>query len=346
MGFSNQERINMNSAALAASVIDANSVAVWYEKQFAFSFILNAETVWTQLASIPAAANLTAAQANAAANPTLIEDLSAATSAKRLTKIAGTNNSTFACYSTYNDTTSAILKNWLLPQLVPQTSGAPSNGYAINLYDGDPNSGGTLVTTTAGQTGTGNNKTVGWIYNYALGVLLLSNDFYTETGISSASFDPYVVGFRYIGLTAASGSSTSATRTVSSGIADETLAIGDILRFALNGEAGLTAGRLVKANASSENGAEVVGIATSAAAAQGDAVNYATSGEADIKFGSPPSSTDNGKQVYLSTTSAQATFTPPSSSGETVVKLGKLKGGNGATSTPSVVLNIDYVVTL
>ena len=82
------------------------------------------------------------------------------------------------------------------------------------------------------------------------------------------------------------------------------------------------------------------------AAAQGDAVNYATSGEADIKFGSPPSSTDNGKQVYLSTTSAQATFTPPSSSGETVVKLGKLKGGNGATSTPSVVLNIDYVVTL
>ena len=345
MGFSNQERINMNSAALAAGVIDANSSAQWYEKQFGFSFILNANTVWTQLSSIPTAANLTTARNNATANPTLIQDLSQASDAKRLTKVAGTNNSTFAAYSTYNDTSSTLLKNWLLPQLVPQTSGAPSNGYSINLYNGDPDSGGTLITTTVGQTGTGTTKSVGWIWNYALGILLLSDDFYSQSGISSASFDPYVVGFRYIGNTASSGVSTTATRTTSSGVADETIAVGDVLRFALNGEAGLTAGRLVKANATSVNGSEVVGIATSGGS-QGASINYATSGEVAVKFGSNPATTDNGKKVFLNTTSGQATFTAPTASGQTIVRLGHINGATGSTSTPTIVLNIMVVMQI
>ena len=345
MGFSNQERINMNSAALAAGVIDANSSAQWYEKQFGFSFILDANTVWTQLSLIPAAPNLTTARNNATANPTIIQDLSQSADAKRLTKVAGTNNSTFAAYSTYNDTSSALLRNWLLPQLVPQSSGAPSNGYAINLYNGDPTSGGTLISTTVGQTGTGTTKSVGWIFNYALGILLLSDDFYTVSGISSGSFDPYVVGFRYIGQTAASGTSTTATRTISSGVADETVAIGDVLRFALNGEVGLTAGRLVKAIASAQNGSEVVGVATSGGS-QGDSINYATSGEVATKFGSNPATTDNGKRVFLSTTGGQATFTPPSSSGDTVVRLGYINGGTGSTSTPTVVLNVQTIMEI
>ena len=67
MGFSNQEAINLNFAALAAGVIDANSSAVWFEKQFGFSFVLDANTVWTQLSSIPAAGNLTTARNNASA---------------------------------------------------------------------------------------------------------------------------------------------------------------------------------------------------------------------------------------------------------------------------------------
>ena len=345
MGFSNQERINMNSAALAAGVIDANATAQWYEKQFGFSFILDASTVWRQLSSIPAAANLTAARNNAIANPTIIQDLSQATSAKRLTKVAGTNNSTFACYSTYNDTSSTLLKNWLLPQLVPQSSGAPSNGYSINLYDGDPNSGGTLISTTVGQTGSGTTKSVGWIWNYALGILLLADDFYSQSGISSGSFNPYVIGFRYIGTTAASGSSTTSTRTISSGVADETIAIGDILRFALNGEVGYTAGRLLKASGASANASEAVGVATSGGS-QGDTIEYATSGEVSVKFGSTPPSTDNGKKVFLSTTNGRATFTPPSSGGQTVVRIGHINGANGSTSTPTVILNIVVVMEL
>ena len=345
MGFSNQEAINLNFASLAAGVIDANSSAVWFEKQFGFGFILNAESVWTQLGSIPSAGNLATARANALANPTIIEDLSAATSAKRLTKIAGTNNSTFAAYSTYNDTASAILKNWLLPQLVPQTSGAPSNGYAMSLYNGDPNAGGTLITTTAGQTGTGSTKQVGWIYNYALGLLLLSDDFYTQTSINALTFDPYVIGFRYIGNTANTGTA-SAERTSSSMVADEAILAGAVLRMSITGEAGKTPGRVVNANAGNEVDAEAMGIAVTAAAAQGNTLSVATAGEASILFGSAPASTDNGKSVYLSTSDGLGALTPPTTTGDTVVRLGKLKGGDGSDTTPLVILNIDVFMLL
>ena len=119
-----------------------------------------------------------------------------------MTLVPGTNFSTYATYTTPGDTTSAQLRNWLMPQLVPQGSGAPSNGYAIQLYNGDPNAGGVLVTTTEGQTGTGANKTVGWTFNYANGLLLISADFYAQTGIVAAAFSPWIVGFRYIGKTA------------------------------------------------------------------------------------------------------------------------------------------------
>lgn len=345
MGFSNQEAINLNFAALAAGVIDANSSAVWFEKQFGFSFILDANSVWTQLSSIPAAGNLTTARNNAVANPTIISDLSANADAVRLTKIAGTNNSTFAAYSTYNDTTSAIHKNWILPQLIPQSSGAASNGYAVNLYNGDPNAGGTLITTTDGQTGTGSTKQVGWIYNYALGLLLVSDDFYARTGINSATFNPYIVGFLYIGNTANTGTA-SAERTSSAVVADEAIVAGAILRMSLNGEVGMTAGRVVNANAATEADAEVVGIAVTAAGAQGNSLTMATGGEASVLFGSTPASTDNGKQVYLSTTDGKATLTVPSSNGQTVFKIGKLKGGNGSDATPAVALNLQYVVLI
>lgn len=200
MGFSTQARVNINSAALQGGVIDANATSVWYEKAFPFSFLLDGSSVLTQMTALQAlpAANLATAQNNAAANPTLIQDLSAVGNAVQLSAVSGTNKTTW----------NAGQKNWLLPQLVPQGSGAPSNGYAIQLYNGDPNAGGTLITTTAGTTGTGESKSVGWIYNYALGLLLLSADFFTLTGISSGTFDPYINGFRYVGATATTTAST------------------------------------------------------------------------------------------------------------------------------------------
>jgi hypothetical protein len=59
-----------------------------------------------------------------------------------------------------------------------------------------------MVTTTEGTTGTGANKTVGWTFNYANGLLLFSADFFTVTGITPATFNPYITGFRYVGKTA------------------------------------------------------------------------------------------------------------------------------------------------
>ncbi len=201
MGFSQLERINIAAKALQAGVIDANPTTVWYETFFPFTFVLAAEQVWTEMTALRAlpAGGLADAQTNAAANPTLIQDLSDTAAATQLTLVAGTNFSTYVTYETPGDSSSTQMKNWLLPQLVPQASGAPSNGYAVQLYNGDPNAGGILITTTEGTTGVGENKTVGWVFNYANGLLLLSADFYSETGIVAASFTPYVVGFRYIG---------------------------------------------------------------------------------------------------------------------------------------------------
>lgn len=228
MGFTTTERINLFTKALAAGVIDANSVAVWYETFFPFNFILDSALVWTDLSTVRAnpAANLAAAQANAAGPLAgIVDDLSAPVDAIRLTNKAGANNSTFVAYSTYGDTSSPILNNWLLPQLVPQASGTPSIGYAIRLYNGDPNGGGTEVTASAGTTGTGVNKTVGWIYNYANGLLFVSDDFYTETGITEGTFDPYILGFRYIGATAESPAGGSDPTAIHDNIAGEIAAI-------------------------------------------------------------------------------------------------------------------------
>lgn len=205
MGFSNQERINLVTKALAAGVLDANEAAVWYETLFPFAFTLGADKVWTQLDAIRSnpAANLAAAQANAAgALAGIVEDLSDPVDAVRLTQVPGTNQKTYAAYSTFGDVSSSVLDNWVQPQQSPQASGTPSNGYSIRLFNGDPNAGGVEILTTDGTTGTGANKTVGWIWNYANGLLLLSVDFFTETGISPGTVDFYVSGFRYIGTTA------------------------------------------------------------------------------------------------------------------------------------------------
>ena len=341
MGFSNQERINLFTKALAAGVYDGNATAVWYESNFPFRFTLDGTAVWTQLSSVPAAGNLTTARNNAIAHPTIIEDLSANADAVRLTLVAGTNNSTYAAYSTYNNTASAVLKNWLLPQLVQKSDGSASNGYAINLYDGDPAGSGSLVSTSDGTTGTGENKTVGWIFNYASGILILAEDF--KSNIS----DPYIVGFRYIGNTANTGGSSGAAGTIENEYtADETIATGEVVRLVLSTDGGgLTQGRAIKAEADSLAGSDFLGIAK-AGASQGATFSVITEGKIAVKFGSNPATTDNGKRVYLSTTSGQATLTAPSSGGDTVVLLGFLTGATGSTSTPTVSLRIQSIVTL
>ena len=337
MGFSNQERININSKSLAAGVFDANSVAQWYESRFPFQMLIKESSVLSELNSIPSANNLATARTNATNNPTLIQDLSQNASAVRLTLVAGTNNSTYVAYQTYNDTSSTQLINWLQPQLIPQSNGVASIGYAIQLYDGNPSSGGTLITTSDGQTGSGDSATVGWIWNYANGMLILSNDF--KATIS----DPYVVGFRYIGRTGSQ--STSASKLSDSFIADETIAIGDLIRYVTNEDTGLTAGRVVKSNNTSLNNTESFGVATSSGG-QGSSIDVVTFGKANVTFDSPPPTTSIGKTVYLSSTSGKATINAPTTSGRSVYRIGRLNNANGSDVTVSVNLNFEFVIKL
>ena len=332
MGFSNQERINMNSKALAASVIDAVPTAQWYESRNAFSFVMDGNSVLTDFASVPIAGSLSVAQSNASNNPTIIQDKSQVTSAIRLTAVAGTNNSTWIAYTTYNDTTSARLTNWIQPQLVSQANGAPSIGYAIVLYDGDPNDGGTEITTTDGTTGSGDSKSVGWIWQYSTGILLLSDDF------KSSVTDPYVMGFRYIGSTATTAA-TTATRLESNFLADETVAVGDVVRLVTSSDAGLTPGRVVKASASNFEDAEAIGVARTGGN-QGESITVATSGITEIKFDSTPATSSNGQRIYLSSTNGVASLTAPTGASIATVLLGKLTGGDGSSTTPSCLLKI------
>jgi hypothetical protein len=197
MSFSETEQRKIPFKALAGNVLGATAARAWYEEILPFDFVLPKQRVWVESGRLKAlpAANLAAAQSNASSNTDLIEDLSAAVDAVRLSPDPGGSAQVYVAYSTYNDPDSAVIGNWIKPQFVPQASGLPSVGYAIRLYDGDPNSGGTEVLTTEGQSGSGENKSVGWVFNYDSGTLLLSATF--ATSIS----DPYVLGFRYVGAT-------------------------------------------------------------------------------------------------------------------------------------------------
>jgi len=203
MGFTTKERTNALVKVLLAEVKDANSAGQWYESRLFAGKVIDSRQVWAQLSDIEAnpAANLATAQANAAgALNGIIDDLSQAASAIRLTAVPSTNNSTWAALTTYGDWTSARLKSWVQPQQAPLASGAASVGYAVRLFEGDPAGAGVEVITTDGSTGTGVDKTVGWVFDYSNGVLLLSDDF------KSTITDPYILGFRYIGSTGGSGS--------------------------------------------------------------------------------------------------------------------------------------------
>lgn len=203
MSFSVLERVVSAAKILQGGVIDSDGSAQWYESVRAFEFALPYTKIWMDSDGLRAnpAGDLATAQANVAGPLAgIVEDLSGAASAVRLSPLPGLNN-TFISYTTYNDFSSPHLDNWLKPSFIPQSSGAPSNGYASRLYDGDPSGAGSEVLTTDGTTGTGINKSVGWVWNYDNGILLLAGDFVVA--------DPWIIGFRYIGAVAGSGGSSN-----------------------------------------------------------------------------------------------------------------------------------------
>lgn len=184
---------------MVAGVKDAGPASSWYESVNANAFAVMAENVWVEserLREYPAA-NIT--EARALASGTLsdaVSDLSEVWDAVKLTAVPGVDN-TYIALKTPGDFSSGALGNWILPQLVSRTNGLPSTGYAVRLYDGDPGAGGTEVSTTEGSTGTGINKTVAWFFDFASGLLLVSDT------SSLFTTDPYINGFVYTGLTVA-----------------------------------------------------------------------------------------------------------------------------------------------
>lgn len=247
MGFTNQERINFNSKVLAATVRDAREDAQWYESRVPYKVKIQPEDILNDLATVPVAANLAAAQANAAAAPAVIQDVSVASAAAtgtfnpgveavRLTEVPNTSQSTWKAFTVFGDLTSAPLENWIQPQKVPDIGNfyAPSNGYQVRLYEGDPFAGGTQIFPTDGTTGTGAAASVGWIFSYDTGELFVSADF------RASITDPHILGFRYIGPTGGAATAaglnffkdTTATWNLDVGVPPAVPAIRDNIEYA------------------------------------------------------------------------------------------------------------------
>jgi len=207
MGFTSSEIQRLTFKVQAGNVIDAASGAYWYESRFPNNPAILSDRILRQFDVVKnnPAENLSAAKAAASANPSIIEDITTATDAIRLTQAVPGGNNTWAAYSIYDDRESEVKDLWIQPQRVPLPSGAPSNGYAIQLYSGDPNNGGVFISTTIGQSG----GEVGWVFNYDMGLLFLANDLISTIQNDNTTYpdglDFYILGFRYIGETGVGG---------------------------------------------------------------------------------------------------------------------------------------------
>ncbi len=126
----------------------------------------------------------------------------AGTSGHRMTAdstISG--NRTFIAYSTYNDSSTSILGNWISTPF-----GAD---YIVKVYKGDPNSGGVQLSSA----GSGSDDT--WFFDYSSGVLNF-NGTSAPSGVTSSNI--YIVGYRYvggIGISPAAGFGTFSSLNVS-----------------------------------------------------------------------------------------------------------------------------------
>ena len=142
-------------------------------------------SLWNEAASIPATAP--------GSDTTQVKVYLAASSGLRMTADSTSSGQrAYIAYTTYNNTSSARLTNWIDTQF-----GA---SYLIKVYKGDPNSGGVALSAA----GSGSND--GWFFDYSAGVLNF-NDTSVPSGVTDTNI--YIVGYRYVGQTGAPTSGIS-----------------------------------------------------------------------------------------------------------------------------------------
>jgi len=213
MAFNDSDILKMAASALAGGVIDSSG-SQYYEKRNPWGIIVDPENVWTDLPLLKDLPASTYQQAidNWQNNPNLIDAVGINpdgtyndATAIRLTKVAGSNGTTYIAYNNYNDPSGGVRKNWLQPQLIPQASGAASAQYNARIFIGPP-SNGNLLFSSAGFDG----NWVSHFWSPALGLLMIAPD---DKPISAAigGDDLYVCGFTYSGATASGGGFSGST---------------------------------------------------------------------------------------------------------------------------------------
>ena len=151
-------------------------------------------TIWNESASIPTTPP--------GSDTAQVRVYLKATSGHRMTVDSTVSGSrAFIAYSTYNNTSTAILGDWIDPQF--------GDAYIIQVFRNDPSSGTEGVDYfKLSAAGAGSNDT--WFFDYSSGVLNF-NGTVIPSGVTDNNI--YVVGYRYIGVKgiATAGITTSGT---------------------------------------------------------------------------------------------------------------------------------------
>ena len=119
-------------------------------------FVIPDSSIWTQSLSIPTTPP--------GSDTSIVKVYLSGASGLRMTADSTVSGSrAFIAYTTYNNTSSARLTDWIDTQF--------GSGYVIKVYKGDPNSGGVSL-DAAGSSG--NDDT--WFFDYSSGVLNFNGD--------------------------------------------------------------------------------------------------------------------------------------------------------------------------
>jgi hypothetical protein len=145
-------------------------------------------------------------------------------------------------------------------------------------------------------------------------------------------------GSGYSGVGGGGGGGGGSGTLVTLIVADN-VSVGSIVSLDVNGEAQLADPSL----ALTPDKYNALGVAKTVGNI-GDSVKFYTDmiSLVPVLFAAVPLATDNGKRVYLSTTPGEATLTAPGV-GNALVLVGILKGADGITATPTVMIQFQVV---